>query len=65
MSSRAVALARGSVRQSPDLGLTSSPLDVRVHAWAAVPLHGYQSTSVPLVVPPPATSRQPPSVRRV
>ena len=65
MSSRAVALPPGSVRHGPDFGLTSSPPDVRVQTWAAVPLQGYQSTSVPLAVPPPATSRQPPSVRSV
>jgi FMN-dependent dehydrogenase len=34
----------GTERQSPDTGLTNSPLDARVQACAAVPLHGYQST---------------------
>src|SRR6266700_3751898 len=65
MSSRAAVLPLGSVRQRPDFGLTSSPLDFLVQIWAAVRLHAYQSTSVPLAVPAPATSRQPPSARRV
>ena len=30
-----------------------------------MPLHGYQSTSVPLVVPAPTTSRHPPWTRSV
>src|ERR1035437_4839130 len=65
MSSRAPVLPPGSVRHRPELGLTSSPLDWWVQPWAAVPLQGYQSTSVPLVVPALTTSRQPPSVRSV
>src|SRR6202044_705522 len=65
MSSRAPVLPPGSVRHSPEDGLTSSPLDWCVQSWAAVPLHGYQSTSVPLVVPALTTSRQPPWVRSV
>ena len=65
MSSRAPVLPPGSVRHKPELGLTSSPLDWWVQPWAAVPLHGYQSTSVPLVVPALTTSRQPPWVRSV
>ena len=65
MSSRAPVLPPGSVRHSPELGLTSSPLDWCVQCWAAVPLHGYQSTLVPLVVPALTTSRQPPWVRSV
>src|SRR6185437_7039925 len=65
MSSREPVLPPGSVRQSPELGLTSSPLDWRVQPWAAVPLHGYQSTPVPLVVPALTTSRQPPWTRTV
>ena len=51
MSSRAVALPPGSVRHSPEFGLTSSPLDSWVQSWAAVALQGYQSMSVPPVVP--------------
>src|ERR1035438_10507178 len=65
MSSREPVFAPGSVRHRPELGLTSSPLDWWVQPWAAVPLQGYQSTLVPLVVPALTTSRQPPSVRSV
>src|SRR5579875_1585396 len=65
MSSRTAVLPPGSVRHRPEFGLTSSPLDSCVQSWAAVPLHAYQSTSVPLVVPALTTSRQPPWVRRV
>src|SRR5690349_675551 len=53
------------VRHSPEFGLTSSPLDWTVHCCALVPLHGYQSTLVPLVVPAETTSRQPPWTRTV
>src|SRR5580692_9133071 len=53
MSSRTAGLPFGSVRHRPDLGLTTSPSDSRVQTWAAVPLQGYQSTLVPLVVPAP------------
>src|SRR5882724_10126143 len=60
MSSRALVLPPGSVRHSPELGLTSSPLAWWVQFWAAVPLQGYQSTLVPLEVPALTTSRQPP-----
>ena len=45
--------------------MTSSPLAWWVQFWAAEPLHGYQSTLVPLVVPALTTSRQPPWVRSV
>src|SRR5262249_41381949 len=65
MSSRAPVLAPGSVRHRPEFGLTSSPLAWWVQFCAAVPLHGYQSTLVPLVVPAAATSRQPPCTRSV
>src|ERR1700733_2679724 len=65
MSSLDPVLPPGSVRHSPELGLTSSPLDWCVQPCAAVPLHGYQSTSVPLVVPADTTSRQPPWARTV
>src|SRR5882757_2064444 len=65
MSSRAPVLPPGSVRQRPELGLTSSPFDWWVQVWAAVPLQGYQSTLVPLEVPALTTSRQPPWVRSV
>src|SRR5689334_6231882 len=43
MSSRDPALPPGSVRQSPEFGLTSSPLDWCVQPCAAEALHGYQS----------------------
>ena len=65
MSNRAPVLPPGSVRHRPEVGLTSSPLDWCVQFWAAVPLHGYQSTLVPLVVPALTTSRQPPWTRSV
>src|ERR1017187_10498752 len=65
MSRRAPVLPPGSVRHRPELGLTSSPLAWWVQPCAALPLHGYQSTLVPLAVPALTTSRQPPWVRRV
>ncbi len=65
MSSLAVVLPPGSVRHRPELGFTSSPLDWCVQPCALVPLQGYQSTSVPLVVPALTTSRQPPWTRTV
>src|ERR1700759_3585944 len=65
MSSRALVLPPGSVRHRPELGLTSSPLAWFVQFWAVVPLHGYQSTLVPLVVPALTTSKQPPWTRSV
>src|ERR1700761_7352620 len=65
MSSREAVFPPGSVRHSPELGLTISPLDWYVQPCAFVPLHGYQSTSVPEVVPALTTSRQPPCTRTV
>src|ERR1039457_4802646 len=65
MSSRELVLPPGSVRHRPELGLTSSPLAWWAQPWAALPLQGYQSTLVPLVVPALTTSRQPPWVRSV
>src|SRR5580658_294556 len=64
-SSREPALPPGSVRHRLACGFTSSPLDLWVQVCASVPLHGYQSTSVPTLVRAPATSRHPPSVRSV
>src|SRR6266852_2463206 len=40
MSSRTLVLPPGSVRHSPELGLTSSPFAWWVQFWAAVPLQG-------------------------
>ncbi len=51
----------GFVRQSPELGFSISPLVSAVQSWATVPLQGYQSMSVPGLVPAATTSRQPPS----
>ncbi len=65
MSSREPALPPGSVRHRPEFGLTNSPLAWCVQPWALVPLQGYQSTLVPLVVPALTTSRQPPWTRTV
>ncbi len=65
ISSREPVLPPGSVRHNPELGFTTSPLDWYVQPCAAVPLHGYQSTLVPLVLPALTTSRQPPCVRSV
>ena len=64
-SSCALGLPPGSVRHSPEFGLTSSPLDSWVQSWAGEALQAYQSISVPLVVPAATTSRHPPCVRRV
>src|SRR5580658_4305081 len=65
MSSLAWASPRGSVRHRLECGLTSSPFAAWLQVWAEVPLHGYQSTTVPLPVPSPSTSRHPASVRSV
>ncbi len=60
MSSAVAVLLPGSVRHSPEFGLTSSPLDSWVQFWATVPLQGYHLTAVPGAVPAAFTSRQPP-----
>src|SRR5438105_3301857 len=65
MSRRAPVLPPGTVRQSPEFGLTSSPLAWCVQPCALEALQGYQSTFVPLVLPADTTSRQPPWVRSV
>src|SRR5260370_11499015 len=65
MSSREPVLPPGSVRHRWACEFTSSPFDSWVHFCATVPLHGYQSTSVPLLVPAPTKYRHPPSVRSV
>src|SRR3984957_11745687 len=64
-SSCPLGLPPGSVRHSPEFGLSSSPLDSWVQFWAGLALQAYQSMSVPAVVPAATTSRQPPWVRRV
>src|SRR6266702_3176564 len=48
----------GDVRQRPDAGFTSSPLDCNVQFCAPVPSHVNSWTGVPFAVPPPAASRQ-------
>src|SRR6266545_4222076 len=60
----AVLLA-GSSRQRPDCGLSRVRLVCARQTWAPVPLQSHSWTRVPLVVPPPLTSRHLLSARSV